>query len=204
MTSWASQSRNVMNQLNVKKKTRIGTATASATGSARGSVYDFGTISPITTCRIEITRNATTTDAAVATPPETPPTALSMHARDGGLAECAEGQRRERDAELHRGDEVRRVADDLAHRARAPAALADELVETRVPHRHERVLGRHEERVPEHAEDDQDELECGHGAHRATARPHADAGRPAGRRSASAYQGSGAAVTTPLPAPART
>ncbi len=78
MTSWASQSRNVMNQLNVKKKTRIGTATASATGSARGSVYDFGTISPITTCRIEIARNATITETAVATPLETPPTALSI------------------------------------------------------------------------------------------------------------------------------
>ena len=40
-----------------------------------------------------------------------------------------------------------------------------ELVQTRVPHRDERVLGRDEERVPEHADDDQHELECGDRAH---------------------------------------
>ncbi len=77
MTSCASQSRNVMNQLKTTKKTRIGTATASATDSARGSVYDFGTISPITTCRIVIRTNAAITEIAVETPPDTPPTALS-------------------------------------------------------------------------------------------------------------------------------
>ena len=171
MTSWASQSRNVMNQLKVKKKTRIGTATASATGSARGSVYDFGTISPITTCRIEITRNATITETAVATPLETPPTALSITRATAGspsapsasdesvMPSCMAEMKCEGSLTILRTVRARRLPS------------LDELVEARVPHRDEGVLGRDEERVPEHAEDDQHELESSHGAHARAPRP---------------------------------
>ena len=66
-----------MNQAKTKKKTPISGATASATCSARGSVYDFGTISPSTTCRIEMKRNATATDTAEAAQVETLPKTLS-------------------------------------------------------------------------------------------------------------------------------
>ena len=79
MTSCASQSRNVMNQLNVKKNDADRQAPPPAPrGSARGSVYDFGTISPITTCRIEITRTRRPPMTAVATP--------ARHAADRGCS----------------------------------------------------------------------------------------------------------------------
>ncbi len=81
------------------------------------------------------------------------------------LADGAESQRADRDAELHRGDEVRRVGDDLAHDACALVALPDQLVEARVTHRDERVLRGHEERVPQDYDDDRAELERGGDAH---------------------------------------
>ena len=63
------------------------------------------------------------------------------------LAERADGQRGQRHAELHRGDEVRRVARDLDDGARRAAALVGELLHARPPHGDERVLARDEERV---------------------------------------------------------
>ena len=43
--------------------------------------------------------------------------------REHGLAERTDGQARERHAELHRGDEPRRVGGDLEHVPRALVAL---------------------------------------------------------------------------------
>ena len=157
MTRSASQSRNEMNHPKMKKNTAIRGATASATCSARGSVYDFGTISPITTCRIEMKNSASATDTTADAQNDTCPKRLSSTRRDRGLAECAERDRRERDAELEGRDEARGIRDDPAHRARPAVALRHELVEACVAHRDERVLRRDEERVPEDAEADQDE-----------------------------------------------
>ncbi len=86
------------------------------------------------------------------------------------LAERTDGQRGERDAELHRGDEARRVARDPQHVARAPVALMVQLDDPRAPGRDEAVLGRDEERVEQDQDCNADELvEEGHaptpGAH---------------------------------------
>ena len=70
------------------------------------------------------------------------------------LAQRADRQRGERDAELHRGDEVRRVARDLHDGARRAAALVRELLHARPAHRDQRVLACHEERVEEDQEAD--------------------------------------------------
>src|SRR5581483_344959 len=50
-------------------------------------------------------------------------------------------------AELHRGDEARRVAGDPQDEPGAPVALVLELHDPRAPGGDEPVLGRHEERV---------------------------------------------------------
>ena len=75
------------------------------------------------------------------------------------LAERTDAERGERDAELHRRDELRRVARDPQHRARAPVALVVELDDPRPPRRDERVLGRDEEGVEQDQDPDADELE---------------------------------------------
>ena len=196
-----------MNQPKTKKKTPISGATASATCSARGSVYDFGTISPITTCRIEMkNERERDRDDGRRAQIETLPKTLSSTLRDRRLAERAERDRRERDAELEGRDEARRVRDDLAHRARAAVALGSELVEARVAHRDERVLRRDEERVPEHAEGDQDELDRRQdrsSAHLSGTPSRLEARRPEGDvHHLPARVRSD--VDAPLPAPART
>ena len=63
------------------------------------------------------------------------------------LAERTDGQRGQRHAELHGGDEVRRIARDLDDRARRAAALVGELLHAGSPHGHERVLACDEEAV---------------------------------------------------------
>ena len=75
------------------------------------------------------------------------------------LADRADRERRERDAELHRGDEVRRIARDLHHRARRPAPLVDELLQPGAAHGDERVLGRDEEPVQQDQKGNGEELE---------------------------------------------
>ena len=75
------------------------------------------------------------------------------------LAEGADAEARERDAELHRGDEAWRARDDLEHVARAPVALLLELDDLRAPRRHEAVLGRDEEPVQQHQPDEGEQLE---------------------------------------------
>ena len=154
-----------MNQPKPKKKTPISGATASATCSARGSVYDFGTISPITTCRIEIKMNASATDTADAAQVETLPKTLSSTRATAGSPSAPSAIEESVMPSWKAAMKREGSATIFAHRARAPVALGDELVEARVAHRHERVLRRDEERVPEHAEDDQDELDRGHDAH---------------------------------------
>ena len=62
-----------------------------------------------------------------------------------------------------------RSRDDLAHGARPAVALGSHsLSRARVAHRDEGVLRRDEERVPEHAEGDQEELDRGEDAHART------------------------------------
>ena len=67
-------------------------------------------------------------------------------ARRGARSTCSPrapiAERGERDAELHRRDEARRVGGDAQHGARAPVALALELADPRAPRGDEAVLGR--------------------------------------------------------------
>jgi len=74
------------------------------------------------------------------------------------LAEGADAQRGQRDAELHRRDEARRVARDAQHVARSAVALMVELDDPRAPGRDEAVLGRDEERVEQDQDCNADEL----------------------------------------------
>src|SRR5579862_6992277 len=79
--------------------------------------------------------------------------------REHLLAEGADRQAGDRDAELHCGDEPRRVARDAPHRARAAVALVLELEDARAARRDEAVLGRDEERVQEDEAREGDKLE---------------------------------------------
>jgi hypothetical protein len=63
------------------------------------------------------------------------------------------------DAELHRGDEPRRVGDDLPHGAGPPAALIGQLLDLRPARGDERVLARDEERVQQDQRRYAEELE---------------------------------------------
>jgi hypothetical protein len=80
-------------------------------------------------------------------------------ARERRLAEGADTQGRERDAELHRGDEAARVARDPEHVARAAIPLVLELDDPRPACGHEAVLRRHEERVEQDQDRNPDQLE---------------------------------------------
>ena len=79
--------------------------------------------------------------------------------REHGFAERADRERGERDAELHRGDEVRRVARDREDRAGGAAPLVRELLHPGASHGDERVLAGDEERVEEDQEDDCEQLQ---------------------------------------------
>ena len=70
------------------------------------------------------------------------------------LAEGTDCQARERHAELHRGDEPRRVGGDLEDEPRALVALVAELGDACPACRDEAVLGRHEERVQQQEAED--------------------------------------------------
>ena len=75
------------------------------------------------------------------------------------FAEGTDTQARQGDAELHRGDEPRRVGDDSPHGAGAPVALIGQLLDPRPPRGHERVLARDEEGVQQDQRRDAEELE---------------------------------------------
>ena len=79
--------------------------------------------------------------------------------REDGLAESTDGQARDGHAELHRGDEARRVRRDVQDEARAAVALVAELGDAGATRRDEAVLGRHEERVQQEEPCDRDQLE---------------------------------------------
>ena len=79
--------------------------------------------------------------------------------REEGLAQGADGQARERDAELHGGDEVVRVGRDAQDRACAPVALVAQLGDSRAARGDEAVLGRDEERVQQEQRGDREQLE---------------------------------------------
>ena len=66
---------------------------------------------------------------------------------EDGLAQSADSQRGERDAQLHGGDEARRLRRDRENRARAAVALALQLANARAARGDEAVLGRDEEPV---------------------------------------------------------
>ena len=79
--------------------------------------------------------------------------------REDGLAQGTDGQARERDAELHRGDEAVRVRRDAQDGACAPVALVAELGDARSARRDEAVFGRDEERVQQEQRGDREQLE---------------------------------------------
>jgi hypothetical protein len=79
------------------------------------------------------------------------------------LTHGAEQQRKERNPELNRPDEADRVVHNPQRDPRPQVPLGSELVEPRPARRHERVLGRDEERVPQHDQENRDDLqENGH------------------------------------------
>ena len=67
--------------------------------------------------------------------------------REDLLADSADRKRRERDAELHRRNEMWRVARDPHHRTRGATPFVRELFQPSPAHGDERVLGRDEEAV---------------------------------------------------------
>ena len=113
---------------------------ASAVRSGWPSAIPFGTSSPITTCRY------VTISSASEHGEERRHHGVEL-LREHLLAEGADREARDRDAELHRGDEARRVARDPPHGTRAAVALVLQLEDPRPPRRDEAVLGRDEERV---------------------------------------------------------
>ena len=74
------------------------------------------------------------------------------------LAQSTDGQRGDRDAELHRRDEPRRLRGDAEHDARPSVPLLLELVHARPAHGDERVLGRDEVAVQQDERGNRDEL----------------------------------------------
>ena len=80
-------------------------------------------------------------------------------AGEDGLAESTDGQAGDGHAELHRGDEARRVGRDPQHEARALVALVAELGDAGASRRDEAVLGRDEEGVQQEQPCDREELD---------------------------------------------
>ena len=79
--------------------------------------------------------------------------------RQRRFAERTDAQRRQRDTELHRRDEARRIARDAQHVARAPVPLVVQLDDARPSCGDEAVLARDEERVQQDQNRDTEELE---------------------------------------------
>src|ERR671919_1402119 len=78
---------------------------------------------------------------------------------DDRLAHGTEGDREGGDSELHRPDEAKRAVHDAESDASAQASLVVELDETAAAGGHERGLGRYEEGVPQHEQENGDDLE---------------------------------------------
>ena len=84
---------------------------------------------------------------------------LSEGVGDGGLADPAESERAERDAELDGGEEVVQVLLEALDGAGAGDAERDELLKAGVAHADEGELGGDEEAVSEDERDDRHEPE---------------------------------------------
>ena len=74
------------------------------------------------------------------------------------LADGAEQDREDRDPDLHRRDEPDRVVHETKRRLRAAPASLGAFLQPRSPPRDEGVLGRHEDRVPQHEEEHDDDV----------------------------------------------
>ncbi len=80
--------------------------------------------------------------------------------REDRLADGTDTQARDRDAELHGGDEPRRVRRDAQDDAGPAASLVAELGEARASRSHQGVLGRDEERVQQKQASDRKKLKA--------------------------------------------
>ncbi len=79
------------------------------------------------------------------------------------LADGTEKDRRHGDPDLNRRDEPNRVVHEAKRRPGAAAAALRPLLEPAAPPGDERVLGRHEDRIPQdQQEDDEDSQRCAH------------------------------------------
>ena len=116
------------------------------------SEMPFGTSSPTTTWKNVSTSSESTTASTVAM-------IGSNSSVERVLAESADRQRGDGDAELHRGDEPRRHGGQAEHLLRPAVALLGHLLQTRAADGDERVLGRDEEAVQQHERRDGDQLE---------------------------------------------
>ena len=75
------------------------------------------------------------------------------------LADGTEGDPEDRDPDLDRADELDRVVHQVERRTGTPAAGVGLGLEAGPPRRHERVLGRDEDRVPQHEQEDREDAE---------------------------------------------
>ena len=75
------------------------------------------------------------------------------------LADGTEGDPEDRDPDLDRADELDRVVHQVERGTGTPAAGVGLGLEPGPPRRHERVLGRDEDRVPQHEQEDREDAE---------------------------------------------
>ncbi len=81
---------------------------------------------------------------------------------DRRLAEEADAQRGQRDAQLAGREVAREIVELRQHQPRALDALLDLLLDPGAPHAHERELGRDEEPVQQHEHEDREQEQAGH------------------------------------------
>ena len=80
------------------------------------------------------------------------------HLRQQRLADGTDEDRERGHAELRRGDEADGIVEQFYGQARAAAAGVREIGQAGPPRRDERVLGRDEVGVPQHQQENRDEL----------------------------------------------
>ncbi len=82
--------------------------------------------------------------------------------RQRKLAKISEGEARQRDSDLHAGNDRAHVRDEELDNARARVALLDELPNTRLPYGDEREFDGREERVDRDEHKNDEEMEGDH------------------------------------------